>query len=413
MILLSNGRKIRNQIMIMMLTTFAFQSNAQPGCTDPQALNYNANAIVNDGSCLYANTSLQLAPLTTLQTPLLNECSGIMSLDGNLWVHNDNTDINLYKIDSLTNIVFDSIKITSTINTDWEDISYADSFVFVGNFGNNFGDRTNLQILRFPAAYLDSSNNAIIDSICYSYPDQVSFTSALNNTSFDCEAFFVYKDSLHLFTKDWVTLWTKHYKIAAIPGTYIAELVDSFNVNGLITSAAIQNDSLIVLLGYNLSGTGTAFCWMLNDFQAGSFFSGNKRKFSLGSVLSTGQVEGLTFNGNKKGLITNEKTLSIIPAQLKSFDLNPYLTTPSSIYINNENKIVFPGQVTESLQFNLPYETSIQLISIINSAGKIVYSNTSTSEININTSNFSEGIYHCTINNADNKSINFSFVKVK
>jgi Secretion system C-terminal sorting domain len=413
MILLFNCRKICNQIIILMLTTLSFQSYAQPGCTDLQAINYVANATVNDGSCLYANTTLPLTPLTALQAPLLNECSGIVSYDGRLWVHNDNTDINLYSIDSVTNTIFDTISMTNTNNQDWEDITTGDSFVYVGNFGNNFGNRVNLHILRLPLTTLDSSNIGNIDSISFSYPDQISFTSALNNTPFDCEAFFFYNDSLHLFTKDWVTLWTKHYKVPAIPGIYIADLVDSFNVNGLITSAAIQQDSLIILLGYNLSGTGTSFCWMLNDFQQSSFFSGNKRKFSLGSLLSTGQVEGITFNGNNKGLITNERTFSIVPAQLKSFDLSPYLTTPSSIKSNIEANMVFPGQVTESLQFNMPNETGTQLISIINAAGKIVYSNTSASAVNINTSHFSEGIYHCNIINANKKAINFSFVKVR
>lgn len=403
-------KSITMKYLIILFSIIAFQVNAQSGCTDPQAINYSASAVVNDGSCIYANATLPYTVLTSLQTPLLNECSGILIYNNELWVHTDDSNLNLYKIDSLTNTVFDSLKIDNTINQDWEDVAAGDSYIYVGDFGNNFGNRTNLHVLRIPSMSLDTASDGVPDTISFSYPDQVSFVSALNNNSFDCEAFFVYHDSLHLFTKDWITKWTKHYKIPAMPGIYIAELIDSLNTGGLITSADIQNDSLIVLLGYNLSGS-TAFMWMLNDFKQGEFFSGNKRKFNLGSVIGTGQVEGIAFKEKNKGYITNE-TLLGVPPQLKTFDLNPYLTIPTAI--ENENGVrsnLFPGLVSDYLSFSLPDLSGKLHVLIYNSAGQIMFNGNSGSEIKIYTGNLSDGKYNCVLV-SEKKSESFSFVKI-
>ena len=240
---------------------------AQQGCTDPQATNYNLNAVINDGSCVYTATSLTTNLLTGLSTPLLDECSGLQYVNGNLWTHPNHVDSNIYRIDSLTNIVFQTVSLNS-INYDWEDMTASDDMLFVGDFGNNSGNRTDLHILKIALSDLTTSaTNANAQTINFSYPDQTNFTSNLNANSFDCEAFFYHHDSLHLFTKDWVTKFTKHYVLPAVAGTYIAQLKDSFNVNGLITSAAIDSNGIIVLLGYDNVIPAPCFLWMLYDIK--------------------------------------------------------------------------------------------------------------------------------------------------
>ena len=304
-------------------------SFSQPGCTDIQATNYYSGAAVNDGSCLYPPTNLSLNTLTTLAVPLLNESSGVVVMDGAIWTQIDNTDYSIYRIDTLSASIFQQVTVNSTINTDWEDLAASDDHLYIGDFGNNYGNRINLHILKIAKTDLTSSAvTANAEVINFSYADQVDFTPYLNNNSFDCEAFFFYNDSLHLFTKDWVNKITKHYVLPADSGTHIATLVDSFDVNGLITSAAIQNNGVIVLLGYDNTGFAPCFTWMLYDYQGDQFFSGNKRMFSLGSAISIGQVEGIDFAGNNSGYITNERFQQLtfnVPPQLKSFDLSSYL----------------------------------------------------------------------------------------
>lgn len=321
----------RFTILLVFIYKAAFP---QYGCTDAQATNYDTMATINDGSCTYPPTTLSVNLLTGLTTPLLDESSGLMINNGDLWTHVDNNDHSIYRIDSLSPAFLQAVSVNSVINTDWEDLASSNDHVFIGDFGNNYGNRTDLHILKIAKTDVTpSTTNVNAEIINFNYPDQTNFTSNLNNNPFDCEAFFFFNDSLHLFTKDWVNKITKHYILPAIAGTYTAQLVDSFNVNGLITSAAIQNDGVIALLGYDNTGFAPCFIWMLYDYQSSSFFSGNKRMFTIGSAINLGQVEGIDFLGNNYGYITNERFQQLvfnIPPQLKSFDLSPYLPSMAS-----------------------------------------------------------------------------------
>lgn len=141
--------------------------------------------------------------------------------------------------------------------------------------GNNVGSRTNLSILRFDKAQLSSGAGYVqVDTIRFSYADQTDFTPAIDNTRFDCEAFVVVDDTLHLFSKDWVTKRTRRYKLPAQPGTYSIAPVDSLEANGLITSAARSADGAIVLLGYDNVIPAPCFLWLLFDYPGTDFFAG-------------------------------------------------------------------------------------------------------------------------------------------
>ena len=55
-----------------------------PGCTDPTATNYDANAIVDDGSCTYATNTVYDVVVTSLDHNLLEVAIDTCSLDGTL-----------------------------------------------------------------------------------------------------------------------------------------------------------------------------------------------------------------------------------------------------------------------------------------------------------------------------------------
>jgi hypothetical protein len=81
-------------------------------------------------------------------TNILNESSGITFIAPNrLYTHDDSSGNNeIYEIDTLGNLIR-TININNANNTDWEDITKDNlNNIYIGNFGNNDNDRTNLKI---------------------------------------------------------------------------------------------------------------------------------------------------------------------------------------------------------------------------------------------------------------------------
>ncbi|MBL0340064.1 MAG: hypothetical protein IPP71_03590 [Bacteroidetes bacterium] len=118
------------------------------GCTDPQSNNYNPAATINDGSCSYNATNLVLTTKTSLSAPLLNESSGLTFINGKLWTFNDSGNANdIYRVDTATSTVYQTVDITNATNVDWEDMTSNNDFLFVGDFGNNNGNRQNLKFI--------------------------------------------------------------------------------------------------------------------------------------------------------------------------------------------------------------------------------------------------------------------------
>jgi hypothetical protein len=136
---------------------------------------------------------------------------------------------------------------------------------------------------------------------------------------------------MHLFTKSRKNYNTVHYRIN--PSNNAADIVESFNSNGLITGASLSPDGkLIALVGYDLRPfIPTVFCWLLWDWPAGTdqFFAGNKRRIELGSALQVGQVESIGFNSNRTAYISNERTtfngITIVDESIWNVDFSAWV----------------------------------------------------------------------------------------
>jgi hypothetical protein len=301
-------------------------------------------ATVNDGSCTYPATSVSLTNAVPLPTPTLDESSGLVYTDGALWTHNDSGNPPaIYKINETTGAIIQTVNITNATNTDWEDITADANYFYIGDFGNNGnGIRTDLRVYKINKADITSAAtvNVVAEIINFSYSDQVIGASpGSNNTAFDCEAFFVKNNTLHLFTKDWVTNYTKHYQLSTAPGTYSITSNEPFlNVHGLITSADISSDNQIALVGYDDGGVGI-FMYLLYDYTGTNYFSGNVRKLDLGNAVdfgnsanSKGQVEAVSFTSNGNGYISNERITSFsVPARFYSFSVANLLALPVNL----------------------------------------------------------------------------------
>jgi len=235
-------------------------------------------------------------PQKIVEVPnLLNEISGlIFQNDTTLFAHNDSgNEPYIYEVSLNEKRVNRAIKISNVVNLDWEDITQDQQYIYIADTGNNLGGRKNLKILKILKTDVFSLDSVQADSITFAYEDQTDFTLS-NNHNFDCEAIISIDNQLFLFSKNRADFKTKIYSLPKIPGNYNAELIDEFDVEGLITGASInESKNVIVLLGYNNDGTTfQPFIWFFYEFEGKDFFNGKKRKLEL---TFEGQLEAITF----------------------------------------------------------------------------------------------------------------------
>lgn len=313
-------------LVLAFLFSTAFIHAQISGCTDPLSINYNPLATINDGSCEYKNAKIKPL-LSVLLDQSLIETSGLIQHKNLLWTINDDTDTNIYGIDT-KGIIKHKILLKNITNRDWEEIAQDSSYFYIGDFGNNVsGNRRDLHILKIEKNSL-LSNIPKIDTISFSYSDQIDFTEKkVNTTDFDCEAFIATNDSIYLFTKQWSQEKTSVYSLPKTPGNHVTRLKETYNINGLITGATyLPQKNLIALCGY--SKTLSPFFYLLYDFKDSNFFSGNKRKIKI--KLPFHQIEGIATQNGLVYYLTNEgfirKPLINSPQKLNVLDLSKFLS---------------------------------------------------------------------------------------
>ncbi len=295
--------------------------SSKKGCTDPNAINYKEKAKIDDSSCEYANTIANLK-LIVLLNSIFNESSGLAWIQGNVWTFDDGGGGALISsIDTAKGNANEAITVNGGFNTDWEDISTSDSSIYIGDIGNNNGDRTDLTIYiihKIDTSILNikgsgKSNKANPEQIYYSYPDQTDFRkNVLNN--YDAEALVYIDNYLYIFTKRHGDQHTNLYQIPAQPGTYKAVLVGSFDTKGLITGADVSPDKKsLVLTGFN-PASDKAFLWVIRDLKLPSLLDNKKIMVDLGPRITVGQIEGVTFVNNDSILVSNEQYKNIPPS---------------------------------------------------------------------------------------------------
>lgn len=323
--MLSTITVLMNKIHILFFLFLTSTYGQISGCTDAQAKNFNPKATNNDGSCHYVSTKIKTITSLELKESL-RENSGLIAFDHLLWTHNDDHDNTIYGLD-FNGIIQKKIKLEKVKNNDWEEISQDSSYIYMGDFGNNFrGNRKDLHLLRIEKkSFL--TNNPVIDTISFSYSNQTDFTEQKENkTNFDCEAFVVSKDSIYLFSKQWKKNKTSVYVLPKIPGKYIAKLKETLDVKGLITGATLlASGKGIVLCGY--TKILQPFIYLLNGYKNNDFLTGNQRKIKLS--LPFHQIEGIATQDGKLFYVTNEifskKPFVKVTQQIHRFDLSPFL----------------------------------------------------------------------------------------
>lgn len=313
-------------VLIISLQTLTGCRAQVSGCTDPRASNFNAEASLNDGSCLFDQASVLPEWSLPLSSELV-ETSGLIMWDGRLVTHNDSEDTRLYLVDTGTGEVSEMFNLQGVQNKDWEDLAQDEDYIYVGDFGNNAdGGRTDLHVLKVSKAGLLHGRQEI-GEIKFTYAGNESpVPVAPNSTDFDCEAMIAMGDSLYLFTKQWVSGNTTVYALSKQPGEYLLRPRETLAVEGLVTGAVyLGGEGAVVLCGYNV--LLQPFFYLLYDFPGTGFSAGNRRRIDV--PLTLYQVEGIADAGGKRFYVTNEQLVTPpyanTPQQLHLFSLKDFL----------------------------------------------------------------------------------------
>lgn len=208
-----------------------------------------------------------------------------------IWTIEDaGNDNHLYGLNEDGSIKQD-ITITNASNIDWEDItSDEQGNLYIGDFGNNNEKRKLFRILKINTKDL---NKAEVKA------EIIEFTLPKKQDSKDFEAFFLFKNSFYILSKE-----TKKFIVLKVPnqlGRHEAIIKSDFNLDGKnnkITSADISEDGkIVVLLNHDK-------LWKLSDFKDDDFFSGSIKELSFDHES---QKEGAAFKTNSKIIITDER----------------------------------------------------------------------------------------------------------
>lgn len=234
----------------------------------------------------------------------IHETSGLIKLDNQLWTHNDSGGgTKLYRIDEHTGKVTKTVQIDNAHNRDWEDIAYDDTYVYIGDTGNNMGNRKDLKIYKIPRAALRNQTRVRAEIIYYSYHDQESFKRNLHKHNYDCEAMIAHNGKLYLFSKNWEDYKTRLYELSTQAGQHKAMPIGIFNPNGLVTAATYNHDlDILLLTTYN--NLMSVSIWAFSNHNGRNFFSGKSKR--LNTKALQGQVEGITFADNYKAYFSSE-----------------------------------------------------------------------------------------------------------
>ena len=229
----------------------------------------------------------------------LRETSGLTFLKDKLYTFNDGGNPNLvFEIDKSSGKILNKFQ-TNFPNKDWEAITNDGENLYIGDFGNNAGNRKDLAIYK-----IENSTNS--SKIQFNYQNQKDFKTNYLNHDFDCEAMIFLDNKIHIFSKEWGSKNVSHYVIDFQNSeNQSVTKIETLPIGFVVTDASYFEGKLYVV-GYTKKGK--IFMMIFEENSDGLFFSKPSKKYKLGSALTIGQVEGIAVN--KDGVYISNESFS-------------------------------------------------------------------------------------------------------
>lgn len=334
----------------------------------------------------------------------VQESSGAIWFNNQFITHNDSGSANkLYVIDTLNGTITRTITVLNANNTDWEDLAQDSSFIYIGDFGNNNGNRTDLKVYKIAKADFLLHDSVTAEIIEFQYANQVDFSPAYNNTAFDAEALVSGNDtSLVIFSKNWVNHYSLAYVLPKTPGNYnLSPLNDTLFCNGLITGAVFdENMEHLTLVGYSTS----LVPFIINGYTtfSGSNWTSHLTTLSFTS-LSYMQIEAICQVDSLNFLLSSE-SLQIGPINEdgKLFSTTKLSTSVSLAEAEIEQVMLCPNPSNGLIK--VIHAEKLNSLYIYNTYGECVY-RTEDLTNSINLSSLPDGVYFLVLHLKDGETM--------
>lgn len=240
---------------------------------------------------------------TVVLPKIINETSGLEILNEVFITHNDSGGEPSLYFFNLNGEITNSKKLEKEsvweiYNTDWEDITSDEDFIYIADTGNNFGTRDNLSILK-----VNISDFSVDSKIDFSYSDQNSFFPSSKH-KYDAEALLIIEDKIALFSKDRDSLNTDLYLIDdLVKEKQVLSSVANFNVNSLITGGDYDSDTgILALVSY--SSRGEQYLILFEDFNIDTPRYNTFKKYRI--PIERAQIEAVKIISEKQFWVTSE-----------------------------------------------------------------------------------------------------------
>lgn len=342
-----------------------------------------------------------------LDDAIVNESSGLIYYNNKIITHNDSGNPELYEMDPTANNITRTVTITGAANLDWEDITQDDNYIYIGDIGNNNGNRINLKIYKISKADYDASNSVAAETINFNYTNQSDFTSNPQGTPWDAETLIsIDANNLLLISKNWDTFVTQAYLIPKIPGNYelnplTTTLFDAGHPNDLITGGTYNPlTNKVFLIGYTWN-TSTfdvlqPFIYDCSGFISTDVFSGTNTRYDIAGTFGLEQTEGITYFDENTYYVTSE-----LFNQFGFTDTGKLIevtTSDVALSISNMNKTtisLYPNPTTNEVYITNAKNTLVEVYDM--QAKRLLQTQTDT----VNMRGFSPGMYVFKITSID------------
>ncbi len=261
---------------------------------------------------------------------LVSETSGLVYHADGLWTFNDSGgEPELYKLDPRRGKLLQTVVVTGAGNRDWEDMCQDEDYFYIGDFGNNRGNRDNLRVYRVakPVAGGEAVVRLPAEVIAFRYADQEVHAVRDRDHDFDCESVVSFGDSLLLFSKNWVNGRTRMYWLPKEPGSYEIAPAGELDARGLVTGADYcRKNGMLALVGYT---NRVPFVILVPGFDGSSLETEGAWRIDFPS-LAGAQTEGICFMDESKVAVSSEDT--------KKFEQAVYILPPEILQENRKEE---------------------------------------------------------------------------